>query len=112
MLALGPASAARSAQPLEPNQLLDAFGRLGGTAGRPGPPLAPDAFAQAMPGPPHPPGLYAPVGLREAGDAQTEAARSALNLQRAITELAPLGASATGGAPEPYARAAERDLAP
>ena len=64
-----------------------------------------------MPGPRHPPGLYAPIGQRADGT-DGEAARSALNLQRALTELVPLGRGATGGAPEPYARAAERDLAP
>jgi hypothetical protein len=33
-------------------------------------------------------------------------------VQRGLTELVPLDRSATGGSPEPYQRAAERDLAP
>ncbi len=111
VLALGPGVGGAERLPLEANQLLDAFGHLAEPQGAL-PALAPDAFAQAMPGPAHPPGLYAPVGLREAGDSQTQAARSALNLQRAITELAPLGPAVTGGAPKSYARVAERDLAP
>jgi Domain of unknown function (DUF4159) len=73
--------------------------------------VPPGTFATAMPGPRHPPGLYAPIGQRADGT-DGEAARSALNLQRALTELAPLGRGATGATPEPYARAAERHLAP
>jgi hypothetical protein len=111
VLALGPGVGGAERVPLEPDEVLDAFGHLNRPQGAL-PALAPDAFAQALPGPVHPPGLYGPVGLREAGDAQAEAARSALNLQRAIPELLPLGPDVTGAAPLPYARAAERDLAP
>ena len=96
---------------LEPNKLLDAFGNLGDPQGALAA-LAPDAFDDAMPGPAHPPGLYAPVANCGAGDDTTEVARSALNLQRAITDLTPLGAGATGTSVEGYARAAERNLAP
>ena len=110
VLALGPGVGGAERASLEPSRLLDGFGRLvepqGAWAATP-----PDAFATAMPGPRHPPGLYAPIGQRADGTGG-EAARSALNLQRALTELLPLGRGATGGAPEPYARAAERDLAP
>ncbi|HEX6011346.1 MAG TPA: DUF4159 domain-containing protein, partial [Geminicoccaceae bacterium] len=115
VLALGPGAGGARRAPLEPSQVLDAFGHLGEPRGAL-PSLAPDAFAAATPGPRHPPGLYAPVGLREAAEAaaESETARSALNVQRAVPgELLPLGPAATGGAPpEPYARAAERDLAP
>ncbi len=110
VLALGPGVGGAERASLEPSRLLDGFGRLvepqGAWAATP-----PDAFATAMPGPRHPPGLYAPIGQRADGT-DGEAARSALNLQRALTELVPLGRGATGGAPEPYTRAAERDLAP
>ena len=110
VLALGPGVGGAERAPLEPSQLLDAFGRLaepqGAWAATP-----PAAFVAAMPGPLHPPGLYAPIGQRAEG-ADSAAARSALNVQRALTELVPLDSSATGGAPEPYQRAAERDLAP
>ena len=111
VLALGPGVGGTQRAPLEPNKLLDAFGNLGDPQGALAA-LAPDAFDDAMPGPAHPPGLYAPVASRGAGDDTSEVARSALNLQRAITDLTPLGAGATGTSVEGYARAAERNLAP
>jgi hypothetical protein len=116
VLALGPGAGGASRAPLEPAQLLDAFGRLHDAGGRAFPSLAPDAFAAARPGPDHPPGLYAPVAAADAAggaEGSAEVARSALNLQRAVPALLPLDtAAALGAAPEPYLRAAERDLAP
>ena len=112
VLALGPGVGGAERSPLEPSLLLDGFGRLGEPRGV-WTPLAPADFADAMPGPRHPPGLYAPLGQRgAAGDTEEQPARSALNLQRVLTDLAPLSAGAVGGAPEPFARATERDLAP
>ena len=111
VLALGPGVGGAQRTPLEPDRVLDAFGRLEAPQGAL-PALSPDAFATAQPGPSHPPGLYAPVGLRAAADERSEAARSALNLQRAIPALLPLGSDSVGPVPEPYVRAAERDLAP
>jgi hypothetical protein len=108
VLALGQGAGNAMRAPLEPNQVLDAFGRLGDPRGAL-PAIPPDAFAATLPGPEHPPGLYAPVGRQDAG---SEIARSALNLQRAVPELLPLSAGATGAATEAYARAAERDLGP
>ncbi len=112
VLALGPGVAGAERVPVEPSEVLDGFGRLGDPQGV-WSPTPPDAFAEAMPGPRHPPGLYAPIGRRGAADdAEADSARSALNLQRALTDLEPLGSGAVGGGVEPYARAAERDLAP
>ena len=111
VLALGPGVGGAQRAPLEPNQLLDAFGSLGEPQSALAA-LAPDAFGSALPGPAHPPGLYAPVGSGSGGDDSAQAARSALNLQRAITELTPLGAGITGSNVAGYARAAERNLAP
>jgi hypothetical protein len=111
ILALGPGVDSAKRVPLEPSKLLDAFGRLADPQAALAA-LAPDAFANALPAPAHPPGLYAPVGLRGASDDATRTARSALNLQRALRELAPLGTGATGADVEGYARAAERNLAP
>ena len=111
LLDLGPGVGGVQHVPLEPDSLLDAFGRLASPQGAL-PSLTPEAFAAAAPGPQHPPGLYAPVGLRTTADERAEAARSALNLQRAIATVLPLDQAAVGTAPEPYARAAERDLAP
>jgi hypothetical protein len=108
VMALGPGAGGAPRAPLEPAQVLDAFGRLADHEG-PRRPLAPDAFAEARPGPEHPPGLYAPVGLDAASGG---AARSALNLQRVVPAVLPLDRAAVGAAPEPYRRAAERDLAP
>ena len=108
VLALGPGVGGAERAPLEPSRLLDAFGRLD-EPGRALAAIPPDAFAQLLPGPAHPPGLYAPVGRQGEGAA---AARSALNLQRALTGLEPLGPGALGGSPAPYAKATERDLAP
>ena len=111
VLSLGPGVGGAERAILEPSRLLDAFGRLDEPTALALPPLAPDAFAAATPGPRHPPGLYAPVGQRAAGT-EDAVARSALNLQRAVPELVPLGGGVTGGVVGPYARAAERDLAP
>lgn len=112
VLALGQGTGGAALRaPLEPQEVLDAFGRLGKASGA-APALAPDAFAAALPSPEHPPGLYAPVGRDAGGAAPAEAARSALNLQRAVPELRPLASGAAGVAPEPYLRAAERDLGP
>jgi hypothetical protein len=111
VLALGPGVGGAERVPLEPSQLLDGFGRLVEPRGV-WSPLPPAAFAEALPSPRRPPGLYAPIGQRVGEDGSGEAARSALNLQRALTDLAALGGGAVGGAPEAYARAAERDLAP
>ncbi|MGE3295318.1 MAG: DUF4159 domain-containing protein, partial [Geminicoccaceae bacterium] len=108
VLALGPGVSGTDRAPLEPSRLLDAYGRLEEpriTLDA----IAPDAFADARPGPRQPPGLYAPVGRQS--DADT-VARSALNLQRVLGEVVAIGPAAAGGSPEPYARAAERDLAP
>lgn len=110
VLALGPGAGGATRAPLEPQEVLDAFGRLGDVQGAL-PALAPEAFAAAVPGPEHPPGLYAPVGSA-VGEDETEAARSALNLQRAIPALLPLPDAAVGDAVAPYQRAAERDLGP
>ena len=53
------------------------------------------------------------MGLRAAPTSDREAARSALNLQRAIPAPARRSAAdSVGPVPEPYVRAAERDLAP
>ena len=108
LVALGPGVGGTERAPLEPSRLLDAFGRLDEPAAALDA-IAPDDFAAAVPGPLHPPGLYAPVGRQGEGDL---AARSALNLQRVLDELQPLSPGAVGGSPESYARAAERDLAP
>ncbi|MEK0082758.1 DUF4159 domain-containing protein [Benzoatithermus flavus] len=108
VLALGQGAGGALRSPLEPNEVLDAFGRLGDPRGTL-PAIPPDAFASTLPGPLHPPGLYAPLGRKEAA---TELARSALNVQRAIPALLPLTAGATGTVVEPYARAAERELGP
>ena len=110
VLALGPGVGGAERAALEPSRLLDGFGRLVEPQGAWNP-TPPDAFAAAMPGPRHPPGLYAPIGQRADGT-DDEAARSALNVQRALTELVPLSRGATGAVPEAYVRAAERDLAP
>lgn len=110
ILTLGPGAGGAVRAPLEPDAVLDAFGRLG-EPGAAMPAIPPEAFAEAMPGPERPPGLYAPVGL--AGEAgEEEPARSALNLQRAVPELLPLTPLATGTQVAAYERAAERDLAP
>ena len=78
----------------------------------PWPPIPPDAFATAVPGAAPSARPLCAGRSREAGDG-SEAARSALNLQRAVTELAAAGPRLPPAArPEPYARAAERDLAP
>lgn len=112
VLALGPGAGGAARTPLEPDQVLDGFGQLTEPAAAL-PALPPEQFDAARPGPNHPPGLYAPV-RQTAGESEeeTEMARSALNLQRAIPEILPLGPAGTGAAPEPYQRAAERDLAP
>jgi hypothetical protein len=111
VLALGPGVGGAERAQLEPSRLLDGFGRLTEPQGV-WKPIAPDAFATTLPDPGHPPGLYAPVGHRAGNDGDSEQARSALNLQRALTDVLPLSGGAVGGAPEPYAQAAERDLAP
>lgn len=110
VLALGPGAGGTVRTPLEPQEVLDGFGRLGELQGAL-PALSPEAFATALPAPQHPPGLYVPVGRGELAG-ESEAARSALNLQRAVPELLPLSRIATGAAPEPYLQANERDLAP
>jgi hypothetical protein len=111
VLALGPGVGGAERIPLEPSELLDGFGRLVEPQGI-WSPTPPATFADALPGPSHPPGLYAPIGQGGGESSTEEPARSALNLQRALTDLAPLGSGAVGGAPEAYTRAAERDLAP
>lgn len=111
ILALGQGVGGVPQTPLEPDRTLDAFGRLGTPQGAL-PAVAPEAFATVEPGPMHPPGLYAPVGLRGSVEERADAARSALNLQRALPALLPLGRVGAGAVPELYARAAERDLAP
>ncbi|MFO1073893.1 MAG: DUF4159 domain-containing protein [Geminicoccaceae bacterium] len=116
VLALGPGAGGTRQGPLEPQEVLDAFGGLGPVAGAL-PPLAPADFAAALPGPEHPPGLYAPVGSREAArragePADATPARAALNLQRAVPALLPLVETATDAPAEPYLRATERDLGP
>ena len=108
VLALGQGVGGTDRAPLEPSRLLDAYGQLEEPAMALDA-IAPDAFAEVQPGPKHPPGLYAPLGRQTEADT---VARSALNLQRALAEIVPLGPAAVGGSPEPYARAAERDLAP
>jgi hypothetical protein len=110
VLALGQGAGAQARSPLEPDQVLDAFGRLGDPRGAL-PAIPPDAFATTLPGPLHPPGLYRPVGRQDPA-AESEIARSALNVQRAIPALLPLTRGATGAAPEPYAGTAERELGP
>ncbi|MDW8370446.1 MAG: DUF4159 domain-containing protein [Geminicoccaceae bacterium] len=91
---------------------LDAALAADGSLGRPAPGILPvdaAAFRDLVPGPRHPPGLWAPVG---AAGVEASPARVALNLQAAVPELLPLGASELGPVAGGYERARERDLAP
>ena len=97
LVALGPGVGGIERAPLEPSRLLDAFGRLDEPAAALDA-IGPDDFAAAVPGPLHPPGLYAPVGRQGEGDL---AARSALNLQRVLDELQPLSPAPSAARPNP-----------
>ncbi|MFO1069389.1 MAG: DUF4159 domain-containing protein [Geminicoccaceae bacterium] len=109
VMALSPGTGGSTEGKLEPDALLDAFGRLA-----PAPPGLPAVDAKALPtllpGPQHGPGLYAPAGLPE--DEAAEAARSALNLQNAVSDLLPLDSNVLDRPVEGYREASEVDLAP
>lgn len=109
ILALSPGVGGRTDGMLEIDAALDAFGRLGEPpAGLS--PLPGARLAETMPGPATPPGLWGPAGT--AAEAQDEVARVALNLQNAVTGLAPLDSAVVGDSPEPYSQASEVDLGP
>lgn len=108
IVALAPGAGTRPTGSLEAAAVLDAFGLLAeATSGLGVVPAA--GFATVVPGPSHPPGLYAPAG-EAAGS--TEVARLALNLQQAVPEPRALGAPALGAAPDAFASGTELDPAP
>ena len=112
VLALGPASAARERAPLEPSRCSTPSAASTSRSGA-------RRHSRPTPSPrPCPARRTRPASTRRSACASaatmpTEAARSALNLQRALARArCRLARQPPAAAPEPYARAAERDLAP
>ncbi len=108
-LALGPGAGLVPKGPLELHRALSATGVLGAPPADLLP-IEAAAFREARASPRTPPGLWAPVSAT--GAAEAAPARVALNLQPAVPDLLPLGASALGEAVRGYGRARELDLGP